>query len=288
MAVPDKSKIPFTVGIPVNVFAAEPDSVKLLNVVAVFKVWAAPPKFTVLVPAVKLVPVPVQAVPVRLALMVLEPPFNVPAVSVIAPVKVCVKPVPKFSVPPVPLIVSAAALKLFCNVAVPAVLVMVILPVVVKPAMLWVVVPVKIMLDVDPVKVPRVTVIFPVKVWVNPAPKLKVPPLPFNTKSLALKLLESVAVPAVLVMLIFPVVVIPTMVCEAVPAIVMFADEPVNVPAVLVISPVNVWVNPLPKLSVPPVPLMVKLLALILPVSVAVPAVLVTDTLPVVVIAAIF
>ena len=77
-----------------------------------------------LVPATKLVPVPFQAFElVELALSVLEPPFNVPFVKLIFPVKVCVKPDPKFSVPPMPLIVSGPPFMLPVKVAVPAVFV---------------------------------------------------------------------------------------------------------------------------------------------------------------------
>lgn len=97
-------------------------------------VWAAPPKTTVLVPAVKFAPVPPQAVVlVAFSLIMLEPPLSVPAVRVTTPVNVCVKPAPRLSVPPAPLMVSAAPFTLPVNVAVPAVLVKVVVPVVVKP-----------------------------------------------------------------------------------------------------------------------------------------------------------
>ena len=65
-------------------------------------------------------------------LNVLEPPFNVPAVLVQVPVKVCVNEVPRFKVPPVPLIVKPAPFTFPVNVAVPAVLVIDTVPVVVK------------------------------------------------------------------------------------------------------------------------------------------------------------
>ena len=60
-------------------------------------------------------------------------------------------------------------------------------------------------------------------------------------------------------------------------------EPPLIVPAVLVQVPVNVWVRPAPRLSVPPVPLIVSPPPLTLPVNVAVPAVLVIETVPVVV-----
>ena len=77
-----------------------------------------------LVPATKLVPVPPQAfVLVEFTLSMLEPPFKVPFVKVTLPVKLCVKPVPRFSVPPMPLIVSGPPFMLPVKVAVPAVFV---------------------------------------------------------------------------------------------------------------------------------------------------------------------
>lgn len=63
-----------------------------------------------------------------------DPPTNVPAVTVILPVNVCVNVVPKLTVPPVPFIVKSFTLKLLKNLAVPPVLVTLILPVVVNPA----------------------------------------------------------------------------------------------------------------------------------------------------------
>ena len=57
---------------------------------------------------------------------------------------------------------------------------------------------------------------------------------------------------------------------------------PLRVPLVRVQVPVMVWVRPVPKLRVPPTPLMVRLVALRLPVRVAVPAVLAMVTVPVV------
>ena len=121
-----------------KVFVPDPAKVRMLNVVAdAERVWAAPPKLTVPVPALKLLPVPPHAVALVLfSLSVLVSPFKVPAVRVTSPVNVCVKPVPKSSVPPVPLIVSPAPPTLPVNVAVPPVFVIETNPVVVKPAIL--------------------------------------------------------------------------------------------------------------------------------------------------------
>ena len=117
------------------VLAPDAAKVKLLNVVVVLIVCATPPNTTVLVPALNTEPVPVQAVAlVEFTLMVLEPPFMVPAVRVTFPVNVCV-PVPIFTVPPEPLMVKAAPLILPEIVAVPPVLVMDTVPVVVNPEM---------------------------------------------------------------------------------------------------------------------------------------------------------
>ena len=156
VAVPAIERIPLIVLALVKVFAPLPERVRLLNVVAVAEiVWAAPPKFTVPVPALKTVPVPFQAVVlVAFSLSILEPPFNVPAVRVTIPVKVWV-PVPRLSVPPVPLMVSAAPLTLPVNVAVPpAVLVMETVPVVVKLPILCVAVPASVTPPVVPLTVP--------------------------------------------------------------------------------------------------------------------------------------
>ena len=88
-------------------------------------------------PAINLDPVPFQAVAlVAFSLRVLESPFKVPAERDTVPVKVCVNPTPKSSVPPFPNSVNPAAFTLLVNVAVPAVFVITTAPVVVKPAML--------------------------------------------------------------------------------------------------------------------------------------------------------
>ena len=96
---------------------------------------------------------------VEFALSVLRrPPFKVPAVSVMSPEKVCVRLVPKFSVPPDPLIVSAAPLTAPVKVAVPPVFVMETAPVVVNPAMLWAeLVPATTMGELPAVNVPALT-----------------------------------------------------------------------------------------------------------------------------------
>ena len=135
-----------TVIAALSVFTPLPEKVRLLNVVAVAMVWLTPPKFTVLVPAVKFVPVPFQAVAVvALAFNVLEPPFKVPAVRAISPVNVWVKAVPKLSVPPAPFIVNAPPLTAPVNVAVPAVFNIETFPEVVKPPIFWFAVPTKLM-----------------------------------------------------------------------------------------------------------------------------------------------
>ena len=86
--------------------------------------------------------------------MVLVPPWNVPWVRVRLPEKLCVKPVPKFRVPPIPLRVRFAPVTAPVKVAVPPVLVMETVPVVVKPAIDCVAVP-AIVIPPDPlVKVP--------------------------------------------------------------------------------------------------------------------------------------
>ena len=136
VAVPSSERIPFTVGVTEKVFIPEPDTVRLLKDVAVDEtVWApAAPKFTVPVPALKTLPVPFQAVVLTaFSLRILLPPFNVPAVNVTTPVKVCVKAVPKFRVAPEPLIVKGPPFTFPCKVAVPEVFESRTEPVVVKP-----------------------------------------------------------------------------------------------------------------------------------------------------------
>ena len=70
---------------------------------------------------------------VEFTINVLEPPFNMPELSVISPLNVWVSPVPKCNIPPVPLMVNIVALTLLCKVAVPAVLVILTVPVVTNP-----------------------------------------------------------------------------------------------------------------------------------------------------------
>lgn len=147
--------MPLTVGTPVRVFVPELEKVRLLNVEAVARVWATPPKFTVPVPALKFVPVPLQAVAlVEFSLRVLESPFKVPAVSVTSPVKVWVRPVPRLIVPPEPLMFRAPPLTLPVSVAVPPVLVIDTVPVVVKPTILCVAVPAIVIVELPAVSVP--------------------------------------------------------------------------------------------------------------------------------------
>ena len=126
------------------------------------------------VPAVKVPPVPDKGVRLDKDIL-LEPPFNVPAVLVHTPEKVCVNPEPKFKVPPVPFMVKPAPFIFPVKVAVPPVFVMEIKPVVVKPPIDWLAVP-DIVIPPDPlVKVPLFTK-FPVKLislvpGVNVAPE---------------------------------------------------------------------------------------------------------------------
>ena len=123
-------------GIPLRVFIPEFENIRLLNIDAVANVCAAPPKFTVPVPAIKFVPVPFQAVAlVAFTLSLLEPPFNIPFDKVTIPDKVCTNPEPRFKVPPVPLIVNALPLTGPVKVAVPAVFTIDIIPVVEKAPM---------------------------------------------------------------------------------------------------------------------------------------------------------
>ena len=84
-----------------------------------------------------------------------EPAFRVPAVKAMLPVKVLVNPVPRLSVPPVPLTIRLAPFTLPVKVAVPPVLVIETNPVVAKPAILWVVMaPVITMGELPAVNVP--------------------------------------------------------------------------------------------------------------------------------------
>ncbi len=115
---------------------------------------------TVLVPAVN---VPAVLVVVPPIFSVLELPRSAPLVLVQAPVKVCVKPAPRFRVPPEPLNVKAPPLTLPVNVAVPAVLVMDTVPVVVKLPMLCVAVP-AIVTPPEPLVVPPLLIRLPFKV----------------------------------------------------------------------------------------------------------------------------
>ena len=114
--------------------------------------------------AVNTLPVPFQAVAVdEFAFNVLLPPLSVPVVSVTSPVNVCVKPTPKFKVPPAPLIVNGPPLTFPVKVATPPVLVIKTVPVVVNAPILWVAVPVIVTPPV-PLAVPPLLTKFPFKV----------------------------------------------------------------------------------------------------------------------------
>jgi len=154
-AVEPMVSAPDTVTFELKVLVPLPLVVRLLKVVMAAMVWAAPPKFTVPVPAVKTEPVPFHAVALVLfSLSVLEPPFKDPAVRVTLPVKVCVNELPRLSVPPEPLIVKPAPLTAPCSVAVPPVLVIVVRPVVVYPAMFCVAVLPIVMAELPAVNAP--------------------------------------------------------------------------------------------------------------------------------------
>ena len=113
---------------------------------------------------------------------VLEPPFNVPAVLVHVPEKVCVNPEPKFKVPPVPLIVNPAPFMFPVKVAVPPVFVMEIKPVVVKPFTDWLAVPESVIPPEPLVIVPLFTKL-PVKL-ISLVPGVNVAPVPiFNVST---------------------------------------------------------------------------------------------------------
>lgn len=122
VADPSIDRMPLTVGIAVSDLTPDPEKDKLLKMVEdPLMDWSpALPKLMVPVPALK-VPVRLQATPGKLALSVLEPPFNVPAVIVIAPVKVWLRLVPRFRFPPAPFIVRPAPLIFPVNVVLPAV-----------------------------------------------------------------------------------------------------------------------------------------------------------------------
>jgi len=150
---------PLIVVAEVNVIVPVMAKVRLLKVVdEAERVWfPGAPKITVPVPAANNDPIPPQAVAlVELSFNVLEPPFRLPAVRVTSPENVWVNPVPRFNVPPVPLIVNPAPLIEPCMVAVPAVLVMETNPVVVNPESVWVVMAPEIIIgEAFAVKIPE-------------------------------------------------------------------------------------------------------------------------------------
>lgn len=141
------------------------------------------------------------------------------------------------SVPPTPFNVRALALKLPLKVAVPPVFVLNIFPVVVKAAMLCAVFPLNVILQAPTVNVPAVMVKSPEIVWVNAAPKSKVPPLPLMIKLAMLTLPPMVAVPLVFVIDKFPVVVNPLILWAPVPLMVMPPAPEVNVPLLVKLPP---------------------------------------------------
>lgn len=148
--------VPLATVAELKVFVPVPAKVTTLNVVALTEsVWAAPPKLTVPVPAVNSEPVPPQAVALVLfSFNVLDPPLSVPAESVTSPVNVWVKPEPRLSVPPTPLIVNPAPPTLPPKVAVPPVFVIDTRPVVVNPAIACAALPLMVMGDALAVNVP--------------------------------------------------------------------------------------------------------------------------------------
>ena len=123
-------------------------------------VWSLfPPKTTVPVLATKLVPDPTHEpeaeVLAEFSLRILDPPFNIPEVSVTVPSMVWVNPAPRLRTPPFPFIVSPVPFTLPVRVAAPEVFVIETAPRVVKPEIFWVeVVPVIATTEVPAVKVP--------------------------------------------------------------------------------------------------------------------------------------
>ena len=142
MVVPSSEKTLFTVQLAVViVLVPDPGKVRLLKVVGEAEsVWLpAAPKLTVPVPALKTEPSPFQAdVLMAFSFRILDPPFKVPAVSVITSVKVCVNGVPasRIKVPAGPLMVSPAPFIFPVKVAVPPVLDIVTVPNVLKAPIL--------------------------------------------------------------------------------------------------------------------------------------------------------
>ena len=155
-AVPSIESIPLTVVVEVMVFVFAPESTRLLNVSAGRVCADAELNSTVPLDAVKPAPVPVATVPAALKMILLEPPLRVPAVLVQVPVKLCVREVPRFSVPPVPVKLKPPADTLPVKVAVPAVFDSITLPVVVNPPIFWLArVPVIVIDELPAVKVPE-------------------------------------------------------------------------------------------------------------------------------------
>ena len=160
-------KLPLIVALEEKVLFPEPESIRLLNVNPEAARVCAPaaPKFTVPDAGANTLPIPFHAVALTLfSLSVLLPPFSDPAVKVISPVKVCVNALPRFKVPPIPLMVSAAPFTFPVKVAVPPVLDIETVPVVVKEPILWVAVPEMVTPPVVPLAVPPLLTRFPPKV----------------------------------------------------------------------------------------------------------------------------
>lgn len=124
--------------------------------------------------AVNVPPVPLIEPPI---LIVLEPKFKVPAVRVKVPEKVCVKAVPKLSVPAVAFIVKPEPEIFPVKVAVPDAFEKVTKPVVVNPAMLWVAMVLSMTIgELPAVNVPELVKLPPKLTWkfpvFNDAPEL--------------------------------------------------------------------------------------------------------------------
>lgn len=133
---PDIVNVPFTTTAAPNVPVPAPDFVRLLKVVPVFVIVCAPLPLKLTVPVLAVnVADPIQ-LPVRLR--ALELLLSVPAVSVTLPLMVWDNKVPRFNVPPLPFIVSDAAVTLPVSVAVLLVRTKESAPVVEKPAILGV------------------------------------------------------------------------------------------------------------------------------------------------------
>ena len=122
------------------------------------------------------------------------PPSSVPAVLVQVPENVCDNPLPRLSVPPVPLIVRPTPLTALVNVATPADLIIDTVPVVVKPFMDWAAAPENDIPPVPGVNVPEIERL-PPKVNIY-APCVKVALLLMIKGTLSVRILASFRVMA--------------------------------------------------------------------------------------------